>query len=107
MNGALLFFIILYLSGGILDLKKGRIKGERFSLMLFSIILALFSGLRSERWPDTSQYIYAFCHEIKTLPNFKGSSDITIFTEPGFVNVLYISGALSFGDCCHYNVLDL
>ena len=85
MNGALLFFIILYLSGGILDLKKGRIKGERFSLMLFSIILALFSGLRSERWPDTSQYIYAFCHEIKTLPNFKGLSDITIFTEPGFV----------------------
>ena len=84
MIAAILFFLSLYILGGIFDFRKDRIKDSHYCLLFFCLILAFLSGFRSEKWPDTPQYIYAFVHEIKPIFDFATFSDVTVYAEPGF-----------------------
>ena len=80
-------YIISYLSGGIFELKKCRLKYATLVLFLLCTILALFAGFRDFKWPDTHVYVHVFNYELTPIGDSSVNNDSLPYSEPFFIYI--------------------
>lgn len=100
-------YLIIYLFGGLYNLKKKRQAQGVALLLILCFALALTAGLRHSDWPDTKVYIDVFKTQLTPLMTSKSENQPTAYSEPLFIELSRLIKTFSSSSIIYLTTLSL